>query len=131
VRAAVSAEADQVQGLRALGELGCQVVLEQHGRRPVPAGKRGPDMPGRLGDGGCQAGLGDHGQIARRRADGQPHAQMRNLFPARAARPIPPERLVGDQVPERRQVIRGGGRQAVHRSVLTMSVPEAAQGHRD
>jgi hypothetical protein len=28
---------------------------------------------------------------------------MRNLFPARAARRIPPERLVGDQVSELRQ----------------------------
>jgi hypothetical protein len=39
MRAAISAEADQVEGLRALGELGRQVMLEQHDRRPVPAGK--------------------------------------------------------------------------------------------
>jgi hypothetical protein len=35
VRAAISAEAGQVEGLRALGELGRQAVLEQHDRRPV------------------------------------------------------------------------------------------------
>lgn len=80
VRAAISAEADQVEGLRALGEPGRQVVLEQHDRRPVPAGKRGPDMPCRLGDAGARAGLGDHGQVARLRAGGQPQAQMGNVF---------------------------------------------------
>ena len=120
VRTAISAEADQVQGLRALGELGRQVVLEQHDRRPVPAGKPGPDMPGRLGDAGCQAGFGDHGQVARLRASGQPHAQMRNLFPVPASRRIPLERFVRDQVPELRQIIHRGGRQALHDSVLTL-----------
>jgi len=74
VRAAISAEADQVEGLRALGEFGRQVVLEQHDRRPVSAGELGPDMRGRFGDGGCRAGLGDHGQVAWFRAGGQPHA---------------------------------------------------------
>jgi len=63
VRAAISAEADQVEGLRALGELGRQVVLEQHDRRPVPAGKRGPDMPGRLGDAGARAGPCDLNEV--------------------------------------------------------------------
>jgi hypothetical protein len=110
LRAAISAEADQVESLRALGEPGCQVVLEQHDRRPVPAGKLGPDMPGRFGDGGCRTRLGDHGQVARLRAGGQPYAQMRNLFRVQACRRIPPERFVGDQVPELRQVIYGGGR---------------------
>ena len=120
VRAAISAEADQVQGFRALVELRRQLVLEQHDRRPVPAGKPGPDMPGRLGDAGCRAGLGDHGQVARLRADSQPHAQMPNVFPARACRRIPPERFIGDQFPELRQVIHGGGRQAINYSVLTL-----------
>jgi hypothetical protein len=46
VRAAISAKADQVEDLRSLVELGRQVVLEQHDRRPVPAGKLSPDMPG-------------------------------------------------------------------------------------
>jgi hypothetical protein len=45
---------------------------------------------------------------------------MRNLFPARASGRIPPERFVGDQFPELRQIIHEGGRQAIHYSVLTL-----------
>jgi hypothetical protein len=45
VRAVAGADADQVEGLRALAGLGRGVVLEQHERGPVPAGELGPDLP--------------------------------------------------------------------------------------
>ena len=110
VRAAVSADADQVQGLGALPGLGCQVMLEQHERGPVLARELGPDVPGGLGDLGCGAGLGDRGQVAGLRTCGQPHTEMSDALPGRAG-PIPPERLVGDQLAERRQAVRRCGRQ--------------------
>jgi hypothetical protein len=37
VRAAIGADADQIEGLHALAELGRKVVLEQHDGGPVPA----------------------------------------------------------------------------------------------
>ena len=48
VRAPVSADADQVQGLHALAGLRRGVVLEQHEAGPVPASQAGPDPPGRF-----------------------------------------------------------------------------------
>jgi hypothetical protein len=82
----------------------------QHERGPVPAGELGPDLPGRFGDRGCRAGLGDRGQVAGFRIGRQPHPQVCGTFPGRAG-PVAPERVVGDQRPERRQVIRRGWRE--------------------
>src|ERR1700750_1671914 len=80
VRAAFSADADQVEGLHALAELGCKVMLEQHEVVPLPAGQHSPDAPGGLGDGGCEASLGDDGQVAGLRTRGEPHAQVHDAF---------------------------------------------------
>ena len=60
VRAPVSADADQVQGLQAIAELRRGMVLEQHEAGPVPASQAGPDPPGRFGDGDDAARLGDN-----------------------------------------------------------------------
>lgn len=78
VRAASGAGADQVEGLRALPGLGCRVMLEEHEEGPVPASELGPDLPGRLGDRGRRAGLGDHGQVARLRTSRPPHPEVSN-----------------------------------------------------
>ena len=110
VRAAVGADADQVEGLPAFPGLGRRVMLEQHERGPVPAGELGPDLPGRLGDRGRRAGLGDHGQVAGLTTGRQPHPEVSNTLPGGADR-VPPERFVGDQLTERRQAIRRGWRQ--------------------
>lgn len=59
-RAAIGANADQIQALPALPALpalGRRVVLQQYERWPVPAGELGPDMPGGLSDGGCETGF--------------------------------------------------------------------------
>jgi hypothetical protein len=110
VRAAVGADAGQVEGLRAVPGLGCRMVLGQHERGAVPAGELGPDLPGRLGDRGRWAGLGDHGQVAGLTTGRQPHPEVSNTLPGRADRVLP-ERFVGDQLTERRQAIRRGWRQ--------------------
>jgi hypothetical protein len=111
VRAAVGADADQVEGLRALPGLGRRVMLEQHERGAVPAGELGPDLPGRLGDRGRRAGLGDDGQVAGLRTGRQPDPEVSNTLPACGAGRVAPERFVGDQLTERRQAIRRGWRQ--------------------
>ena len=81
-------------------------MLEQHERGPVPAGKLGPDLPGRLGDqGGRRAGLGDHGQVARLRTGRQPHPEVSNTLPIGGAGRVAPERFVGDQLAEQRQAL--------------------------
>jgi cbb3-type cytochrome oxidase subunit 3 len=117
VRAAVGADPDQVEGFHALAEFRGEAMLEQHERPPVPAGERVPDMPYRLSDLRRGAGLGERGQVAGLRTRSQPDTQMSNALPGQADR-VPPERLVGDHLPERRQVIRRGRRQAFHYSVL-------------
>jgi hypothetical protein len=114
VRAAVRADADQVEGLGALLVLGCKVVLEQHQGWPVPAGEPGPDLAGRLGDQGSAAGLGDDGQVPRRLGRGGPDPKVRDALPACAARWVTPEWLIGDQLSEGRQVAGRGGRQGLH-----------------
>src|SRR5439155_11843782 len=63
VRAPVSADADQVQGLHALAGPGRGVVLEQHERGPVSARQAGPDPPGRFGDGDDAASFSDDSQV--------------------------------------------------------------------
>jgi hypothetical protein len=109
VRATVGTDSDQVEGLRALPGPGRRVMVEQHERRPVPAGELGPDLRGRLRHPGSRrAGLGDRGQVAGLRADRQPHPEVSNALPGRAGR-VAPERFVGDQLPERRQALRRGG----------------------
>lgn len=80
VRASIGACADQVEGLPALTGLGREIVLEQYDGGPVPAGEPGPDPPGGLTDRGCEAGLGDDGQVAGLSAGGQPHTQVRNAL---------------------------------------------------
>src|SRR4029077_4537785 len=57
VRAPVSADADQVQGLHALAGLTRGGVLEQYEAGPVSASQAGPDPPGRFSDGGDAASL--------------------------------------------------------------------------
>lgn len=98
LRAAVGADADQIEGLRAFPILGRWVVLEQHERWPVPAAELGPDLPGGLSDLGRGAGLGNHGQVAGLRSDGQPDAQASGTLPGRAG-PVAPERVVGIRSP--------------------------------
>jgi len=109
VRAA-AADADQVEGLRAFGVLGCQVMLEQHERGPVPAGEHGPDRPRRLGDRGRRVGIGDDGQVAGLRTGRQPDPEAGNTLPGRAGR-VAAIRFVGNQLTERRQAIGRGWRQ--------------------
>jgi len=82
----------------------------QHERRPVPGGELGPALPGSFGDRGCRAGLGDRGQVAGLRIGRQPYPQVSSTFPGRAGR-VAPERFAGDQLAERRQVIRRGWRE--------------------
>ena len=122
VRAAIGADADQVEGLHAFSGFGREVVFEQHDRPPVRAGELGPDVPGGLRDGGGPAGFGDDGQVARGSGHGRPDAQVRNAFPGQAPSSVPPERVVNDQISERRQVVRGRGRQGFHRPVLPYSL---------
>jgi hypothetical protein len=110
VRAAVGADADQAEGLRAFSGLWYRVMLEQHERGPVLAGELGPDLPGRVDDRGRRASLGDRGQVAGLTTGRQPHPQMSNTLPGRAGR-VPPKRFVVDQRTERRQVIGRGWRQ--------------------
>ena len=110
VRAAVGADADQIEGLRAFLGLGRRVMLEQHERGAVPAGEFCPDLPGRLGDRGRRAGMGDHGQVARLRTRRQPHPEVSDTLPGRADR-VAPKWFVGDQLTERRQAIRRCWRQ--------------------
>ena len=86
-------------------------MLEEDERGPAPAGELGPDLPGGLGDGRGRAGFGDDGQVARLRPCGQPHAQMGNSLTGHRGRGITPERVVSDQLAERRQVSGEGGRQ--------------------
>ena len=81
MRAAIGAGADQIEGLHTLAGLGREVVLEQDERRPVPAGELGPDPPGGLSDGGCEAGFGDDSQVAPGNGHGSPDTQVRNAFP--------------------------------------------------
>jgi hypothetical protein len=96
---------------------GCKLMLEQHERGPVPAGEHAPDTSRGLGDLGRDAGFGDDGQVAGLRTCGRPHAQVSGTLPGRADR-VPPEGLIGDQFPERRQAIRRCGRQALHHRFL-------------
>jgi hypothetical protein len=70
-------------------------------------------MPGGFGNRGCQACLGDDGEVARLRTGGQPDAQVRGSFPGHARR-VPPEGVISDQVSERRQVSRRRRRQRDH-----------------
>jgi hypothetical protein len=110
VRAAVSADSDQVESLRAMCGLRCQVMLEQDERGPVPAGQLGPDVPGGLRGLVRGACLGDHGQVAGFRTGRQPHPEASDARRGRAG-PVAPQRLVGDQLPDRQQAARRGGRQ--------------------
>jgi hypothetical protein len=110
VRAAVRADAAQVESLRAFCGLQCQVMLEQDERGPLPAGQLGPDVPGALRGLVRGACLGDHGQVAGFRTGRQPHPEVSDAL-RRAAGPVAPERLVGDQFPDRRQAVGRGGRQ--------------------
>jgi hypothetical protein len=77
VRAAIGADADQVEGLHAFSGFGREVVFEQHDRPPVRAGELPPDVPGGLGDGGGLAGFGDDGQVAAGLAHGSPPRDRR------------------------------------------------------
>src|SRR2546429_298495 len=110
VRAPVSADADQVQGLHALAGPGRGVVLEQHEGGPVSARQAGPDPPGRFSDGGEVASLSDNSQVSRRSSRGGPDTQVPGPFPRR----VLPERVINEQLAQRRKVIRGGGRQSFH-----------------
>ena len=67
VRAPVSADADQVEGLHALAGPGRGVVPEQHEAGPVSASQAGPDPPGRFSDGDDAASVGDDSWACRRR----------------------------------------------------------------
>jgi len=107
----VGADADQIEGLLAVPGPGSGEVLEEDERGPAPAGELGPDLPGGLGDGRGRPGFGDDGQVARLRPCGQPHAQMGNTLAGHRGRGIAPERVVGDQLAERRQVSGEGRRQ--------------------
>jgi hypothetical protein len=82
-------------------------------------------MRGRLRRRGRGAGLGDDGQVAGLRTRGKPRTQVRDTLPGRIAERVAPERLVGDQIPDRRQVIRRGGRQGLHRPILPVAAPYA------
>jgi FAD binding domain len=115
MRAPVSADADQVQGLHALAELRRGMVLEQHEGGPVPANQAGPDPPGRFRDGGETASLGNNSQVTRRRSCSGPDTQVPDPFPRQAPRRVLPERVINEQLAKRRKVIRGGGRQSFHR----------------
>jgi hypothetical protein len=93
---------------------GCARAARARARTCGPAQ---PDGPGRGGDGGGQAGLGDDGQVTWGSGHRRPDTQVRDAFPGRSARWVPPERIVGDQLIQRRQVVRRGRRQGLHRSV--------------
>jgi hypothetical protein len=102
VRAAVGADAGQVEGLRAFLGLRCRVMLKEHDGGSVPAGELGLDMRGEFSDRGRGAGLGNDGQVAGLSSRGQPYAQVSNTLPGRGgAQRVAPERLVGDQLPDR------------------------------
>ena len=95
-------------------------MLEQHERGPVPAGELGPDLPGRFGDRGRRAGLGDNGQVAGLATGRQPHPEVSNALPVGGADRVPPERFVGDELTERRQAIWRGWSQGLHRPFNSM-----------
>jgi hypothetical protein len=101
VRAAVGADADQVEGLRAVPGLGCRVMFEQHERGPYPRASPAQICPADSGDRGRRAGLGDHGQPAGLTTGRQPHPEVSNALPVGEADRVPPERLVGDELTER------------------------------
>jgi hypothetical protein len=115
VRAPVSADADQVEGLHALAGLRSGVVLEQHQGGPVSASQAGPDPPGRFSDGGEAASLSDDSQVTRRSSRSGSGTQVPGPFPRQAPRRVLPERVINEQLAQRRKVSRGGGRQSFHR----------------
>src|SRR5205823_9506241 len=82
VRAPVSADANQVQGLHPLAELRRGVVLEQRQGGPVSASQAGPDPPGRFSDGDDAANLSDNSQVTRRSSRSGPDTQMPGPLPA-------------------------------------------------
>jgi hypothetical protein len=90
VRAPVSADADQVEGLHALAGPGRGVVPEQHEAGPVPASQAGPDPPGRFSDGDDAASLGDDSWACRRRPRNfglGAAARLRHILGVGAAQP--------------------------------------------
>ena len=97
----------------------CSSSTREDPYRPEP----GPDAPSGLGDGRCEAGLGDDGQVARRRGRGRPDTHVRDAFPGQASRRVPPERVVKHQLSQRRQAVRRGGRQRFHPSHLASRTP--------
>ena len=106
VRALVSADADQVEGLHPLAGPGRGVVLEQHEGGPVSASQAGPDPPGRFSDGDDAASLSDNSQVTRRSSPGGLHTQVPDPFPYQAPRRVLPERVINEQLAQRRKVIR-------------------------
>jgi len=81
--------------------------------------------------GAAGSGLGDDGQAARGSGGGHPDAQVGHAFSGRGGGGVAPERVVGDQLAERRQVRKRGGsawaacerpQLAVSGSVILMSV---------
>jgi hypothetical protein len=101
----------KIEGLLTVPGLESGGVLEEDERGLAAASELSPDSPGGLSDGRGRAGFGDDGQVARLRPCGQPHAQMGNTLAGHRGRGIAPERVVGDQLAERRQVSGEGGRQ--------------------
>jgi hypothetical protein len=87
VRAPVSADADQVEGLHALAGLRRGIVLEQHEGGPVSASQAGPDPPRRFSDGGEAASLSDNSQVTRRSSRSGPDTQVPDPFPCQGPTP--------------------------------------------
>ena len=115
MRAPVSADADQIEGLHALAGLRRGVVLEQHEAGPVSASQAGPDPPGRFSDRCGAAGLSDNSQVTRRSSRSGLDTQVPGPVPRQAPRRVLPERVINEQLAQRRKISRGGGRQSFHR----------------
>jgi hypothetical protein len=98
VRAAIGADPDQIKGSPYPRRPQAQGSARAARRRTRTYGEPGPDVPGGLGDRGCQASLGDDGQVAGLETGRQPRAQVR--------RPPRPEQPMGNARTARRRPAR-------------------------
>ena len=118
VRAPVSADADQVRGSpcprRTQARGGARAA---RGRARICEPGR-PDPPGRFSDGGDAASLGDSSQVTRGSSRSGPDTQVPGPFPRQAPRRVLPERVVNEQLAQRRKISRGGGRQSFHQWIV-------------